>query len=67
MGLRMAPLSTHFKISRFAVKIVSNIVHSERVTSFRSQILIAVLVTRVDKFGSENFSIDPRLRVITVK
>ena len=67
MGLRMAPLSTHFKISDFAVKIVSNIVHSERVTSFRSQILIAVLVTRVDKFGSENFSIDPRLRVITVK
>ena len=46
MGLRMAPLFTHFKISDFAVKIVSNIVHSERVTSSKSQILIAVLVTR---------------------
>ena len=66
MGLRMAPFSTHFKISDFAVKIVSNIVHSERVTSFRSQILIAVLVTRVHKFGFEFFSIDPRLRVMTV-
>ena len=48
MGLRMAPLSTHFKISDFTVKIVSNIVHSERVTSSKSQILIAVFVTRVD-------------------
>ena len=46
MGLRMAPFSTHFKISDFAVKIVSNIVHSERVTSSKFQILVAVLVTR---------------------